>query len=601
MKNFIKSVLARAIGTFLGWMAFVIFIIVIVNLMSHNIQSVNEPILNNSILHLKIKGHMHDKLQGIDIESFLSSRDRGMGLFELNEAIAAAKNDPRIKGIYLDIRSFEAGWADLQSLHWSLEDFAKSKKFIYAYADSYSEKSYFLATAADKIFIEPNGEVEFNGLSLSEMFLKGLLDKLEVQPKIFRVGRFKAAIEPLILDKMSVENRAQNQALLNDIWSEARKQISAVAQKPPEQIDKAVNDLQVSSAKSAKDLGLIHQLAFEDEVLDLMKAKTVGKDHELNVVGPIRLLRDQLQKSASAKKNKNKIALIFAEGEITSGESGKGTIGSESVVDDLEDASQDKDVKAIVLRINSPGGDALAADVIWREVEKVDKKTPVVVSMGDVAASGGYYIAAASRYIFAEPTTITGSIGVFGIMANTEKFFKNKLGISFDAVNTHRFADIGNSNRLMSEEETKFIQSSVERVYARFLEVVRAGRNFKDIKEVAEIAEGRVWSGLKAKEIGLVDELGGLPTAIEKTALIAKVSKPYRLEIYPKEEERVMQFLERYFGDSLEEFLKIKMQVSFENSKIFRRLAESFNGLSDQANILKSGIYARMITVPKID
>jgi protease-4 len=230
--------------------------------------------------------------------------------------------------------------------------------------------------------------------------------------------------------------------------------------------------------------------------------------------------------------------------------------------------------------------------VIWREIEKVDKKIPIVVSMGNVAASGGYYMAAASRYIFAEPTTITGSIGVFGIMANTEKFFKNKLGVSFDGVVTHQHADIGNSNRPMTDVESKFIQSSVERVYARFLEVVRQGRNFKDVKEVAEIAEGRVWSGTKAKEVGLVDELGGLSTAIEKTALIAKLSKPYRIEVYPKDEERVFQLIERYFGDSIEGYLNLKLSANA--SKVLQTLKA-------QSEILKTGIYTRMLSVPTID
>ncbi len=601
MKNFIKTVLARAIGTLIGWVAFFVLIAIIINLMGRNMQSVNDPITTNSILHLKMKGLMHDRMQSMDLEGLLSSRERGMGLFEMIEGISIAKTDPRIKGVYIDIGSFESGWADLQSLHRALDDFAKSKKFIYAYANSYSQKAYYLATAADKIFVEPFGEVEMNGLEMNEMFLKGLLDKLEVQPKIFRVGRFKAAIEPLILEKMSPENRAQNQQLLNDVWSEARKQISSVTQKSPEVIDKAVNSLQVSSAASAKEMGLVQQLAFEDEVLDMMKAKTVGKDHDLNTVTPIRLVKDQTDKGLSIRKGKNKIALIFAEGEISSGESGKGSIGSESIVSDFEEAQADKEVKAIVLRINSPGGDALAADVIWREIQKVDKKIPVVVSMGDVAASGGYYMAAASRYIFAEPTTITGSIGVFGIMANTEKFFKNKLGVSFDGVTTHEHSDIGNSNRPMTDMEANFIQSSVERVYARFLDVVKTGRNFKDVKEVAEIAEGRVWSGMKAKEVGLVDELGGLTSAIEKTAVIAKIGKPYRLEIYPKEEERFLQFAEKFFGDSLDDMLSLKLKSTFSQTKMAQALRTSFLKMSEDSTLLKSGIYARMISVPTIE
>jgi protease-4 len=596
VKKFLKSVFTTAFGVFVGIVVSLALIPVVVIVISRSFQGGMEPIEKNSILHVKMKGHVIEHARAFDFDflsrSPFSEEQKSIGLFETVSAIAIAKTDPRIKGIYLELRDFDSGWAALSSLHRALTDFAKSGKFVYAYADAYDQKSYYLATAANQIYLEPAGELEMKGLGISEPFVKGLLDKLQVEPRIFRVGRFKAAVEPLILDKMSAENRTQNQALLDDVWSTARTAYAAVIKKSPDDVDRAAATLALKTPEDALQMGFVQKLGYEDEVLDLMKEKTVGVGHDLNVVSPMRLFHDQAA-TVKPAKHKDKIALIFADGDIVSGYGSRNQIGSETLAQDIDDAKEDPDVKAIVLRVNSPGGDALAADVIWRAVSEADEKIPVVVSMGDYAASGGYYISAPARYILAEATTITGSIGVFGVMFNTEKLFKGKLGVNFDRVVTHPYADIGNSNRVMSDSEKQFVQSGVERVYARFVEVVQDGRNFPAAADVEKIAEGRVWSGTRAKAIGLVDEIGGLAQAIQKAAAIAKI-KGSSIDIYPKDDDPISRFMERYLGDTM---MSVMTKSGFADdlkqwSWLKKNLVDPLplNSLQNW----KSGIYARL-------
>lgn len=583
MKSFLKNVLTTVVGVMVALLIFAILIPVVVMMISRAMQSEPDSIQNKSVLHVRVKGSFEEHSRPFDFDILAGhtpfSRDaRSLPLYETIAGIEAAKTDKRIQGMYVDIRDFDSGWAGVTELHDAIKKFAESGKWVYAYADSFDEKSYYLATAAEKIFMPPSGEMELNGLSVSEAFLKGLFDKLEVQPRIFRVGKFKAAIEPLILNKMSDANRLQNKTLLDDVWSVAKKEIARFAGEKPDSIDEAAGDLRIRSAEDAADNGFISQLMYEDQLIDVMKAATVGKDEDIRLVNPVRLLRED-QKSGG----KNKIAIIFAQGEITGGVGSRETIGEEGIVADLDDASHDEDVKAIVVRINSPGGDALAADVIWEKMKNIDKKIPVVVSMGDVAASGGYYMAAGARYVVAEPTTITGSIGVFGVMFDTEKFFKNKLAVAWDQVGTHQYSDLGNMNRPMSETEQKVIQDSVNRVYGRFLKVVKDGREFKEQSKVEELAEGRVWSGVRAKDLGLVDELGGLGLAIEKATQIAKIKTP-GIEIYPRNDDPLSLFLERFTSESMQLMVPSWLQ----------QLGVKFGSVANKLNV-KPGAYARML------
>ena len=564
MKAFFKSVLSTTIGMLIGGMLTFLFIILLITtiIKTVDVGGGNEPIINNSILHLKMHGELVDKHKPLDFDFMSASAffqpERTMGLYEINQALDRAKTDSRFQGVFLDIRDFEGGWAAVYALHEHLKEFARSGKWIYAYADHLSEKAYLLATAANQIFMQPSGDIELKGLSVSEAFLKGLFDKLEVQPMIFRVGKFKAAVEPLILEKMSEANREQNQALLNDIWVTSRDEISKVMKIPATRLDEIASRLEVTSAAQAKDAGLIHKLLYADEVEDMLKAKTVGKDKDIQLVTVGRMLHERAfasRKAAGRVGPGKKIAIIFAEGEIKSGQPGRDEITPESIHEDLQDAKDDKDVAAVVVRVNSPGGDAQASDVIWRDLKITDEEMPVVISMGDVAASGGYYMSTAGRYIFAEPTTITGSIGVFGIMFNTEKFFRAKAGVNFDRVVTHPSADIGNSNRPMTAAEASIIQRDVELVYKRFLDVVQEGRGFEKRNELEAIAEGRVWSGLRAKEIGLVDELGGLDSAIKKAAELAGLGKEYEIEVFPGDQDSLSRLLAQFTGSAMSQIL----------------------------------------------
>jgi protease-4 len=586
--KFIRSVFSTAIGVVLGSLASLVVGIILIALASRGIRQAGlEPVQRHSVLHLQMEGSLVERWRPMDFDfltgSALFRDDHTIGLYDTLRALATAKADARFDGVYLDIGSLDAGWAGLTALRRGLKDFSASGKFVVAYSEQYDEKAYYLATGADLIYMQPNGELELNGLSMSEAFFKGLIERLEIEPKIFRVGRFKSAVEPFILEKMSAENRAQNQTLLNDIWGVARADFAAATKKPIDAIDRVAANLEAATPEAAEKLGLVKGLVYEDELRDMLADRTVGKDEEIRLVSVRHFLRD-IGPSRAKKGKDGKIALVFADGEIVSGAAGRDRVGAESLVRDLRDAEQDDDVKAIVVRINSPGGDALASDVIWREIYSIDQDVPVVASMGDVAASGGYYMATGARYIFAEPTTITGSIGVFGLLFNAEKFFKRKVGVSFDRVATHPHAGIGEFSRPMDPVEAKYIQTGVERVYGRFLEVVKEGRGFEKVEDVATVAEGRVWSGLRAQELGLVDELGGVASAIKKAAEFAELGDGFQIEVYPKEPDAFTQIIERLSENATD------AMVGPTN---IARVARSLGGIR-ALDLPKPGIYARM-------
>ncbi len=614
MKSFFKNILSTVIGLLIAsFVSLIILAALIGVIVQTTMHGSTVAIDKDSILHFRLRGQIVEKHRPLDFELFgarsIFKEDRTLGLWELTRSIEAAKKDDRIDGIYLELRDFDAGWATLAALHDKILEFRKSGKWVYAYADHYSIKAYYLATSADKIFVQPNGELDFNGLSISEPFVKGLLDKLDIEARVFRVGKFKAAVEPLILEKMSPENRKQNEDLLGDTWAQIRKATSLNQKLDENRVDQIAAGLLAVSAVDAKKVGLVTDTMFEDELEQRLKELTVlksvkskkpsekvkgkdkdkdEKDDDLRFVSAGQLLHDGRAQAVLKGKGKNKIAVIFAEGEIGSGEGGRDSIGSETFREDLIDAREDEDVAAIVVRINSPGGDALASDVIWREMMVTDEQLPVVISMGDVAASGGYYMASAGRYIFAEPTTITGSIGVFGLMFNTEKFFKNKVAVHFDRVVTHPYADIGDSNRPMTSFEANQIQSEVNRTYKRFLDVVQEGRGFEKRADLESIAEGRVWSGTRALAIGLVDEMGGLDQAFKKAAEFADV-KDYQIEIFPRDSDPFVSFIERFSGDTIESHIGLKTLAKL---RVFEKVV-------DQASISplmsKPGVYARMI------
>ncbi len=543
MKSFFKAMFASMFGVIFGvFCAFVIIPVVAILIFGKFNMAAHEVIKDKSVLHLLLDGRIVDSSPSLD--SIFNDSGPRIRLQRLIKAIRNAREDKRIVGVVLDIRSPSMGWSSATAIRRELVAFKESKKFVFAYADRLNEMGFYLSSGADKTYMQPNGDVELDGLATESPFMKGLFAKLEVKPVVFRVGKFKAAVEPFLLDQMSPENREQSSVLIGDIWSEARKAIAERAKVKPEQLDEWMSDLAITSVDAAKKVGLVTDALYSDEFDDLIKKTAGWKDGE----DPLYVSASHMASETPKKKSKEKrkIAILVAEGEIVKGEGGREQIGDDSYMQSLNEIAEDEDVAAVVVRINSPGGDALASDVLWRELTVMDEKRPIVASMGDVAASGGYYMAAGARHIVAEATTITGSIGVFGLMFNAESAFKNKLGVLFDRVSTHKHSDFGAYTRTLDAKEAASIQTAVERTYKRFVGVVAESRGFEKVEDVEKIAEGRVWSGKRALELGLVDELGGLDRAVSKAAELANLGEGYDVEVYPKSVDHLSRLIEQF-------------------------------------------------------
>lgn len=537
MKQFFGAFFGSVIGIVL---ATILAVLIIVGVIKSSIGSAfkedkeTSVVKENSILKISLDGQILEREKENPFKDLggLSALggENGLGLNTLIKKIDYAKTDKNIKGIYLSFDNIEAGFATLQELRASLESFKKSGKFIYAYSENYSQKEYFLASVSNKVILNPQGNIDWKGLSMSLMFFKNAFEKLDLEVQIFRHGKFKSAIEPFMLDKMSQANRYQSETFLNSIWNSMVASIAKDRKISEAELNKMANTLSVQFPEDA--LGkLVDATAYEDEVVNELKKKIGLK--ESDKLKFVELDNYEAKTKANTKLNATKIAVIYANGSISSGEGNDEEIGSERLAKAIRDARLDDKIKAIVLRVNSPGGSALASDVIWREVSLAKKAKPMVVSMGNLAASGGYYISCAADRIFAQANTITGSIGVFGLIPNLQKMLDKKLGITIDTVNTNKYSDIGSGLRSVSEYEYNFIQSSVEKVYDTFTKRVAEGRNMKQA-DVDSIGQGRVWSGADAIKINLVDELGGLDDAIAYAARKAKI-KEYKLIELPKQ------------------------------------------------------------------
>jgi protease IV len=497
----------------------------------------------NSILHLDLNGRIlvervNENDPDFSAFPFLGSSSN-VGLVNLKKAIETAKENDDIKGIYLQAGLLMAGQAGLTELREKLEEFKDSGKFIVSYSEIYSEGGYYLSSVADEVYMNPLGAMDFNGFSSEVVFLKGLFEKIEVEPVVFRVGEYKSAVEPFLLKSMSEENREQTESFLNDMNNFALSQISESRNIPLEKISEINGKMLVRKAQDAVDFNLIDGLWYEDQVVDDLKEKLgLGDDDKINILNVTRM-----NKAASSKNklSRNRIAVIIAEGDIVSGSS-EGAISSDLFKEEIKKARRNKDVKAIVLRINSPGGSILASEVLWREIEEAKKEKPVIASMGEVAASGGYYLAAPADTIVAQPNTITGSIGIFGLWFNAQGLLNNKLGITVDVAKTGDFSDFMNPARKLSDYERNIVQQNVEEGYDVFISRVAAGRNMSK-EEVLKVASGRVWSGLQAKSNGLVDILGNLEDAIKIAAEKAGVAEDYRVIYYPEEKPWFEKFI----------------------------------------------------------
>jgi len=536
---------------------------------------------NNSVLFIDFKQQINDRTLDNPFSnfSFDALGEKRIGLDKIVENIQAAKKDSNIKGIYLHLTSIEAGIAAVEEIRNTLLDFKKSNKFIYAYSEMYNQKSYYLASVADKILLNPQGDFDFKGLSAQIMFFKKALDNLQVDVQIFRHGKFKSAIEPFMLDKMSESNRLQTEQFLGSIWNNMLTQISKERKITVDELNVMADELKINSPDDAFTNKLVDGLTYDDEAKSIIRKKlAIEATGKINF---IKIADYEADKSILEDKfNDKKIAVIYAVGSIESGEGDDETIGSDRIASAIKEARLDERIKAIVLRVNSPGGSALASDVIWREVTLAKKAKPFIVSMGDVAASGGYYISCAADRIFAQPNTITGSIGVFGIMPNAQKMLSEKLGITIDTVNTNKHSDMGGIFRGVSENERAKIQNSVENVYDVFTKRVAEGRKMKQ-SDVDSIGQGRVWSGTDALKIKLVDELGGLDKAIEFAAKKSNTSD-YSIIQLPK----VKNPIEELFND---------IEKETEAKVIKNQLGDSYKYLRNLKTIINlKGVQARM-------
>lgn len=541
---------------------------------------------DKSVLHVKLNFEIKERgvsspFGNFDPQTFEAKPS--VGLNDILAILKNAANDDKVKGIYLDMQSVPAGMATIEEIRNALLQFKESGKWIISYSEVYSQKAYYLASVSDELWLNPQGMVEWKGLGSQMMFLKGMFEKLEVEPQIIRYGKFKSAVEPLILDKMSAANRMQTMTYLNDLWNKILQGTSEGRGKTIEELDGFAQNATIQNGKDALENGLVDKLLYKDEVMVNLRAKLEieNEDDKINFIG-LAKYKDAPKAKVDGEKvtKKEKIAIVYAVGSIESGQGDDETIGSERISAEIRKARKDDKIKAIVLRVNSPGGSALASDVIWREVVLAREAKPVVVSMGDVAASGGYYIACAADTILAQPNTITGSIGVFGVLMNAQKMMNNKLGIMIDTAKTNRFADLGTPFRPLTSLEREIVQNGVNEIYEDFITKVGQGRGMTTA-QVDSIGQGRVWSGEDALENGLVDLLGGIDDAVEIAANMAEVEN-YRVVEYPAQKDPIEQMIKEISGQGEEVFLK-------------HRLGQYYEYVKDVEDLMKmEGVQARL-------
>ena len=516
----------------------------------------------NTVLHMELNDPIGDYTKAsFDPSTF--QMDKQFGLMEILDGIEIAKNDDKIKGIFLHCDAVDGGMATVKEIRDALADFQESGKFVLSYHENYSAKAYYLSSVANDLYVFPSGMITWLGLGSEIMFLKGALEKLDVEMQIIRGSnnKFKSAVEPLLYTEMSEANRLQTEKFLNSLWDEMVNSVAASRNMKPSYVNRVADSILVRQSGDAVEHRMADGIMYYDEVLDTLKmmADSTGNSDLTMLSFKKYALKKTKQDRNLAKLEPKNLAVIFAEGEIVDGEGSSSQIGGTSLSRMIREAREDSTIKAIVLRVDSPGGSALASDIIWREVVLTKKAgKPVVVSMGDVAASGGYYIACAADKIYAQPNTITGSIGVFGIIPYTGKMFENKLGITFDRVQTNNHA-ILSTNRKLDEEELAIVQEGVDLIYDDFISKVAKGRGMKK-SMVDSIGQGRVWAGADAKEIGLIDEYGGIYDAIYYAAEQANISKDsIGIRFYPSaDDNKLFEFLEN-LEDADEQKTSIQM------------------------------------------
>ena len=534
-KTFFASLLALFIFSLLGFL----ILLGIAGSFSKEEQKIIEP---NSVLVIDVAEDFLEQTKSDPFSEIINKKKGKVpSLSELISLINNAKKDSTIKGIYIKCQQNPNGYASTEEIRKALMDFKTSKKFIIAYGETITQKGYWIGNMADEIYTHPQGGVEFNGFSYETLFLKGLLDKLEVKPEVFYAGKFKSATEPFRYAQMSEANKLQTGVWLNALYTNFLEGIAEKRKIDIATLKGLANDGKIQNANDALQNHLVDGLLYDDQLKKVIAKKVhVQKENAISFIS----LVDYAGSVALRGSGSGKIAVIYADGDIEMGKDQKGAIASDDYRVLLQKLRNDATIDAVVLRVNSPGGSSLASDIIWREIDLLKKEKPVVVSMGNYAASGGYYISCGADSIYADANTITGSIGVFSVIPNVEMFMKNKLGITFDRVKTGQYADMPSATRTLNATEQRFMQASVDSVYASFKTRVAIGRK-KSVTYIDSIAQGRVWIGADAVKVGLVDKIGTLNEAIAAAARLAHV-KGYSVKSYPENKSFIEEFIDGY-------------------------------------------------------
>ena len=573
MKDFIKFTFASLLGVVLAGIVFTV--LGIVTMVGMVASSDTETVVkDNSILVVNFEGTLTERAEENPFQFMMGEEYTNYGLDDILSAIKKAKENENIKGIYLKPTMLGASYASLEEIRKALLDFKESGKWIVSYADQYAEQGmYYLASVADKVIINPQGSLAWHGIASQSIFFKDLLDKVGVEMQIFKVGTYKSAVEPFIATEMSPANREQVSVYINSIWSRLLEDVSASRHISIDSLNLLADQfMDLTPAEEYVNCGLVDTLMYQDEVLSYLKDMTdCEEDESLNTLS----LADMknVKRNVPLDKSGNIIAVYYAFGGIDDTTSPEEGINSEKVIKDLRKLREDETIKAVVLRVNSPGGSAYGSEQIWNEVVKMKAVKPVIVSMGDYAASGGYYISCAADCIVANPTTLTGSIGIFGMFPNMEKLFSDKLGLNFDMVKTNKLADMGDLTRPFNAAESEIMQNYINNGYKLFVKRCADGREMTT-EAIEKIAEGRVWTGATAKELGLVDELGGLDKALEIAAEKAGV-EAYSTITYPAKEGMFSSLLNQSKNDYIEGKLEESIGEYYHQFKFIKTLKEA--------------------------
>ncbi|OWY18947.1 signal peptide peptidase SppA [Sphingobacteriales bacterium UPWRP_1] len=574
MRQFFKFAFATVVGLFLFCFIGFLFLMALAGAAASGKE---EKIKPNSVLELKLNYDIPDRTKSEQFNFNFTSFEMNseLGLNDILENIEKAKTDDNIKGIFLNLSTTATGFGILEEIRNKLLEFKETGKFVVAYGEVMTQKAYYIASVADEIYLNPKGVIALQGFSAELTFFKNALDRLGIEPEVFYAGNFKSATEPFRYNKMSDYNRLQIRELLNGVYGSFVAQVAPARKMTEAQLSDIINNLKIQNADDAKQYGIVTDLYYIDQLYDNLRNKLgLDEDDKINMVSAGKYNNAPDKRKKGFKKNK--VAVIYAEGDIVDGKGDENNIASEDYVKLIEKVRTDENVKAIVLRVNSGGGSALASEVMWRELLLAKEKgIPVVASMADVAASGGYYISCLADTIVAGENTITGSIGVFGMLAEAGKFFDNKLGMTFDTVKTTNFSDFPNSllmSRPITDAEKTILQRGVDRIYNSFLGRVADGRGMA-VNAVAEVAQGRVWTGTQAKQKGLVDVIGGMEDAIEIAAKMAGLNEgDYRTAAYPPKEEVWDKILKGFSEETSQRIFKQQLGENYRYLQMLQNL-----------------------------